>query len=833
MEREDDCLEEVEKPSRYLGSEVNVVRKDPGRVRLRVALAFPDLYEIGTSHFGMQILYHVLNREPAIAAERVYAPAEDLEALLRERGARLCSLESRTPLEAFDWVGFSLLYELNYTNLLTMLELGGIPLLAAERDERHPLVLAGGPATCNPEPVADFFDALVVGDGEETVLELARAWLSWKEGGGGGGRGALLSRWARIEGVYIPAFYRPRWDEHGFPHLEPLRPEAPAAVRRAVLADLEPAAFPDRPIVPFGKPVHDRLRIEVARGCSRGCRFCQAGMLYRPVRERSPERLLDLAARSLAATGYEELSLLSLSTGDYGCLVPLLERLIARHGEERVAVSLPSLRAGTLSRPLMELIGSVRKTGFTIAPEAGSQRLRDAINKNVDEAEIFDTVREAFRAGWDLIKLYFMVGLPTETEADRIALVDLVRGLAALRGPGGRRGRLHVSLAVFIPKPHTPFQWAAQLSLEESRRVLRDLRERLSFRNVEVKWQNPEMSFLEGVFARGDRRLSRVLLAAYRRGCRFDGWGDRLRLERWLEAFAECGVDPGFYTSRPRQRFEPFPWDRIDIRVDRDYLWGEWEKALRGERTGDCRSGVCNACGCCDFERIRPRLQTAVASAAAPASPPPPPSRPERTPVTVQVFYSRTGPARFFGHLELVHIIHRALRRAGIPLVFSEGFHPKPRVAFDDPLPTGMESEEESFTVRLARELPPGEIVRRLNVELPEGLRAHGESRSPRPQDPCRRYRVRFPAGVPERLRQGFDPGREVSVAGRSGRLKKFTLGDMLRHLRFVGRDTVEFTLCRAGGASLRPGELLAIAFALAPADLAGARFLKLRPESA
>ncbi len=830
MEREADYLEEIEKPSRYLGSEVNAVHKDPGRVRLRVALAFPDLYEIGTSHFGMQILYHVLNREPDIAAERVYAPAEDLEKRLRARGERLCSLESRTPLARFDWVGFSLLYELNYTNLLTMLELGGIALLAAEREEGHPFVLGGGPATCNPEPIAEFFDALVVGDGEEVVLELARAWLAWKQAGGKG-REALLSRWAQIEGVYVPSFYRTRWDEKGFAQLEPLRPDAPAAVRRAILADLDQAAFPDRPVVPFGRPVHDRLRIEVARGCTRGCRFCQAGMIYRPVRERSPGRLLDLAARALAATGYEDLSLLSLSTGDYGCLVPLLERLMARHGEKRIAVSLPSLRAGTLSPALMELIGSVRRTGFTIAPEAGSQRLRDVINKNIEEAEIFDTVREAFRAGWELIKLYFMVGLPTETEADRQALVELVRALAGFRGPGGRRGRLHVSLALFIPKPHTPFQWAAQLSLEEGRRVLYELRQRLSRRNVEVKWQNPEMSFLEGVFARGDRRLSRVLLAAHRRGCRFDGWGDRLRLDRWREAFAECGVDPEFYTSRPRSRFEPFPWDGIDVRVDRDYLWGEWEKALRGEKTPDCRSGSCNACGCCDFARIHPRLAPDLH--AEPSSPDRRSPRPEQPPVTVQVFYSKTGPARFFGHLELVHIFHRAFRRAGLPLVYSEGFHPKPRVAFDDPLPTGTESEEESFTMRLARDLPPGEIERRLNAELPEGLRVHGESRTPRPQLACRRFRVRFPGKVPERLQQGYDSDREVSVTGHAGRLKKLILGDMLQNLRVVSHDAVEFTLCRAGGTSLRPGELLAVAFGLAPSDLARVRFLKLRPESA
>lgn len=830
MEPEPDFLAFVEKPSRYLGTEVNAVRKDPASVRLRVALAFPDLYEIGTSHFGMQILYHVLNREPWIAAERVYAPAADLEARLREQGARLGSLESRTPLFRFDWVGVSLLYELNYTNLLAILELGGIPLYSAERDGRHPVVLAGGPATCNPEPVAPFFDAMVVGDGEEVVLELARAWLAWKEEGGED-RAALLERWSRIEGVYVPSFYQARWDEAGFQHLEPQRPGAPPFVRRAILPDLDRAAFPDRPIVPFGKPVHDRLRIEVARGCTRGCRFCQAGMLYRPVRERAPERILTLAERALAATGYEDLSLLSLSTGDYGCLVPLLERLVARHGGERVAISLPSLRAGTLSPILMELIRSVRKTGFTIAPEAGSQRLRDVINKNIDTEEIFSTVREAFGAGWPLLKLYFMVGLPTETEADRRELVDLVRALAALKGPGGRRGRLNVSLAVFIPKPHTPFQWAAQLGLEESRAILGALRERLTVRGVEVKWQNPEMSFLEGVFARGDRRLAEVLVSAFRKGCRFDGWSDRLRLDLWRQAFAACGVDPDFYTTRPRRHGEPFPWDRIDVRVSRDHLWAEWEKALRGEKTLDCRTGACHGCGVCDFVSVRPVVHAALPGEAAAAAPRP--RTAATAPPPVQVFYSRTGPARFFGHLELVHIIHRALRRAGIPLRFSEGFHPKPRVAFEDPLPTGTESEEESFVVRLAADLAPEEIVRRLNLELPEGLHVHAASRALRTPEPCHRYRVTFPGGLPEGLRDGFDPAREVTFGGRSGRLKKFVLGDMLQHFRITDPETAEFDLCRAGGSSLRPGELLQVAFPLAPADLARAQFRKLRRQSA
>ncbi|RPJ72179.1 MAG: TIGR03960 family B12-binding radical SAM protein, partial [Desulfobacteraceae bacterium] len=819
----DHILTRVEKPSRYLGTEVNSVRKDPGAVRLRFALAFPDLYEIGMSHFGLQILYSILNSQPEIAAERVFAPARDMEAVLRTSGTPLFSLETRTPLGRFDIIGFSLLYELNYTNILSILELSGIPFLSRERGPRHPLIVAGGPCTCNPEPVADFFDAVVVGDGEQVVLELAKAWLEWKTDGHSG-RETLLRRWSGIEGVYVPAFFEPRYDADGFQRLAPRFPEY-TRVRRAVVPDLDTVPFPDRPIVPFGKPVHDRLRLEVSRGCSRGCRFCQAGMIYRPVRERSPERLLALAETSLAATGYEDLSLLSLSTGDYGCIGGLMERLMARFAREREAVSLPSLRAGTLTPELMELIRQVRKTGFTIAPEAGSQRLRDVINKNITDAEIAATVQDAFQNGWQLIKLYFMIGLPTETEADLAELVALVRRLSRLKGSGRRRGQINVSAATFIPKPHTPFQWEAQLALPESRERLRHLQDQLALPGIQFKWQNPEMSLLEGVWARGDRRLGRALIAAYRRGCRFDGWGDQFNFNAWMDAFAEVEIDPSFYTLRPRDPAEPLPWDVIDTGVSKEFLAGEIKKALASDPTPDCRWGDCQSCGVCEGGAVAPLVHRSI----PPAKPLPEICAAAVDYKKIQVSYEKTGPARFLGHLELANIMLRALRRAAVPVKFSEGFHPKPKVAFDNPLPTGIESEEERMVVTAPQHVSPVAVMDGLNAQLPTGLRVHTCSTEVIPPPVISTFRVSFAAPValtnPE-----AGPDTLLQVLTHQGKLKKFVLKDILIALKVLDPQQLEITLNAEPGKSVRPAEVLAQVFGVPESDLRSALIRKLKP---
>jgi radical SAM family uncharacterized protein/radical SAM-linked protein len=828
----DDILPLVEKPSRYLGSEINTVRKGLNRVKLRVALAFPDLYEIGTSHFGMQILYHILNEDPNIAAERVFAPGVDMETMLRNSGKPLFSLESRAPINSFDIIGFSLLYELNYTNVLTILDLGRIPFLASERDHTYPLIIAGGPCVCNPEPVADLFDAMVVGDGERVIKQMTAEWLDWQKERPAH-KESLLQRWSQIEGVYIPSFFSVRSDERGFQILEPRFSEY-TQVKRAVVDDLNRMPFPDKPIIPYGKPVHDRLRLEVARGCTRGCRFCQAGMIYRPVRERSPEQLMSLAASSIAATGYEDLSLLSLSTGDYGCIAPLMERLMVCFASDNVAVSLPSLRAGTLTPELMRLIKLVRKTGFTIAPEAGSQRLRDVINKNISEKEIFDTVQDAFRLGWRVIKLYFMIGLPTETDDDLDALVDLVKKLAKIKGPNRQRGKINVSVATFIPKAHTPFQWAPQISLTESTAKINRLHDRLKIPGTQFKWQDPQVSRLEGLWARGDRRLSGLLIAAYKKGCRFDGWSDKFNYDLWRAAFEEEHIDPDFFSARLRDVSEPLPWDHIDNRVSKSFLRREWENALENKLIGDCRQGVCHQCGTCDFEKIAVKTYRAFEIPEVPCSGPQDEDRIVYR--SLCVYYAKLGSAKYFSHLELANIFLRALKRAQIPLKFTQGFHPKPRISFDDPLPVGIESEQEHFMLSVPDFVAPDMLTHRLNRQLPEGL-VITSCQIISPSTGCKSaavstYRVTLRVAEFNQVNlvtylQSTD--FPISLSNQKGKLKKLNLKDMVKNIEIVDSKCLQVTLTSEPGKTIRPGHILRHIFDLKEDQIKQAMVVKLK----
>ncbi|MEE8397431.1 MAG: TIGR03960 family B12-binding radical SAM protein [Desulfobacterales bacterium] len=805
-----DLLPLVEQPSRYLGSEVNHVKKDHHTVKLTIALAFPELYEIGTSHFGVQILYHILNQHPDIAAERVYCPAMDMNAQLKATQTPLMSLETQTPIQQFDILGFSLLYEMNYTNVLSMLDRGNIPFLSSQRNDSHPIVIAGGPCTCNPEPVADIFDAMVIGDGEAVILEMAEAWMEWNDSHCRE-RQSLLEKWSRIEGVYIPSFYTPVIDEAGFASVIPIASEK-NTIKRAIVSDLDEAPFPDRPIVPYGKPVHDRLRLEISRGCTRGCRFCQAGMLYRPVRERSPKTLLELSEAALSATGYEDLSLLSLSTGDYRCITPLLTQLMARKGAEHTAISLPSLRAGTLTPELMKLIQTVRKTGFTIAPEAGSQRLRDLINKDISEKEIVETVNNAFLLGWKVIKLYFMVGLPTERDEDLQAIVALINTLKRIKGPGGRRGKINVSVATFIPKPHTPFQWVSQIPLQESRNKIRWLQQHLRGPGIQFKWQDPEISRIEGLWARGDRRLNRLLVAAYRKGAVFDGWSDTFDIGTWEAALSESGVDADDYTCRERKTAEPLPWDHIDLGVSKDFLEKEWEKALSGERTPDCRDGHCQDCGVCDFQDIEPKVypsfQGDVATTQETVSVALPGYR------KVRALYSKRDQARYFGHLEMVNIFIRAIRRAGIPVRFSEGFHPKPKISFDDPLPLGMESLKEAFYIQVSDEIEPQDIANRLNAQLPEGLVVHdcqlySAGKGQKPTGPlAAEYLISLREGAFEASKyKAFAESRSVPVTRRNRKGKEISLDlkDIVLEMTVVSADQLHLSLKSVPGKNLRP----------------------------
>ncbi len=588
MDKLDEILRRVQKPARYIGREWNSLVKDWEEIEVKVALIYPDAYEIGMSSLGLSILYELLNRQPYILAERAYAPWVDLSAELRQHDLPLFSLESKRKLRDFDILGFSLGYELTYTNVLNILDLAGIPLLAGERNEEHPLVVGGGSSVLNPEPIADFFDLFVIGEGEEVVLELAETFRRWKREGGQ--RAELLRELAKIPGVYVPQFYQIEYRDGQILKIEPRVPEAARVVERRFVFPLPPP--PVCPVVPYAEVVHDRAVIEIQRGCSRGCRFCQAGVIYRPPRERKLEEILEAAEEILSNSGYEELSLLSLSTTDYPQIEELVLRLSERYKLSRLNLSLPSLRPDAFSLRLAE-VAFGRKSSLTFAPEAGTERLRQVINKPISDEEILRTIELAARSGWSSFKLYFMLGLPTEREEDVEGIVSLARKMRHLGS--GRRPNLKVSVSPFVPKPHTPFQWAGQADPEDMGSKLQMLRRGLRKTGVHLSWQDPLMSLLEGVFSRGDRRLGQVVQRAWELGCLFDGWREHFRWERWQQAFWDSDLDPDFYL-RERGLGELLPWSHIDSGVSLTYLRRELERSRRGEPTPDCRFS-CQACG--------------------------------------------------------------------------------------------------------------------------------------------------------------------------------------------------------------------------------------------
>ncbi len=596
----DDLLYNVEKPARYLGNELNSVHKIVDENMIRFAFCFPDVYEVGMSHLGMQILYNLLNRQESIFCERVFAPAIDMEEEMNKNNIPLFALESRQPIRNFDFVGFTLQYELSYTNILNMLKLAGIPIYSGDRKDEDPIIIVGGPCVYNCEPIADFIDIAVLGEAEEVILEITDLYNKFKNGNYN--RLEFLKQAALIEGVYIPSLYDVNYNEDGtINEVIPKFDGIPKIIRKRVIENLDDVFYPEEIIVPYLNIVHDRIMMEIFRGCIRGCRFCQAGIIYRPVREKSFDRLQEITKNLVSSTGYDEISLASLSTSDYSQLEDLVRHLIDEYGSKKIGISLPSLRLDNFSLQLIEEIQKVRKTGLTFAPEAGSQRLRDVINKGITEEDLINATENAFNSGWSSVKLYFMIGLPTETDTDIIGIKDLAFKVvdAYYKTPKEQRGKglnVTVSASTFVPKPFTPFQWEPQSTLDEIYAKQKLLVSELKHKNITFNYHDSKTSLLEAVFAKGDRRLSKVLEIALEEGCKFDGWIEHFNFDKWMAIFDKANIDPSFYANRRREYDEILPWDHIDVGVSKQFLIRESENAKNEKVTANCRTS-CAGCG--------------------------------------------------------------------------------------------------------------------------------------------------------------------------------------------------------------------------------------------
>jgi len=720
-----EILANVEKPGRYLGGEPGSVSPKP-TARVRWVLAFPDIYDIGMSHLGLKILYSIINELPEASCERVFAPWIDYENELRNRNIRLTSLETGRPLSEFDVVGFSLQHEMLYSNVLNMLDLSGIPLISSERSDDHPIVIAGGPSAVNPEPMADFIDAFVVGEGEDVAKEITEAIDRCKAHRLD--RQSTLKALANLKGVYVPSFYEPIWKNDGtLETITPKDPALPTSITKRT-ASMRGLPYPVCQAVSLVASVHDRLSVEIRRGCSRGCRFCQAGFITRPVRERPVDEIVDLGKRALVESGYDELSLMSLSSGDYSQIGALLADLHNELPEYGGHLVVPSLRLDRIPDGFLEKLSFVKQRSLTFAPEAGSERLRSAINKDLTDEEIFSTVQKTFSLGWKTAKLYFMVGLPTETQDDLEAIVDLVNELrrSVKSGKGQKRKEFHISISPFVPKPHTPFQWSPQLPIRDVRERVDFLADRIRGRDVKFKWHELERSLLEGVFSRGDRRLGQVILQAWKSGVKMDNWTACFDHRKWEDAFDKVGVDPSSYTTRERDKHEFLPWDVIDVGVTKDFLWSENEKALRNETTEDCFVGRCSKCGACSDSLRVERADPVDIQIESRDSREQPDQHQNEPPHWYRVEFAKPERSCFLSNLDIQRLFVQALHRTRLPLRMTQGFHPRPKCSFGMAIPFDLVSHCENCDFALSEERSSFDVQKALSKATGEVLEVRG-----------------------------------------------------------------------------------------------------------